>query len=61
MAVVNKKYELEAPERDFVRRLENFKIECPEYFNFATDVVDVWAERDRNKLEMIWVDQHGNE
>lgn len=61
MAVVNKKYVLEAPPRDFTERVKNFKIECPEYFNFATDIVDVWAERDRNKLAMIWVDQHGNE
>lgn len=51
----------ETPPRDFAERLRNFHIDCPEYFNFANDVVDVWAERDRNKLAMIWADQHGNE
>ncbi|NLA37779.1 MAG: AMP-binding protein, partial [Methanomicrobiales archaeon] len=39
----------------------NFSIEVPEYFNFGYDVIDRWAERDRNKLAMIWVDQHGEE
>ena len=61
MAVNNKKFELTAPPVDFSERLKNFKIELPEYFNFATDVIDEWAERDRNKLAMIWVNQHGGE
>ena len=61
MAVCNKKYVLEAPETDLVERFRNFSNECPEYFNFATDVFDVWADRDRNKLAMIWVDQYGHE
>lgn len=32
----------------------------PEYFNFATDVIDRWAE-DPAKLAMLWVDDTGNE
>ena len=61
MSVNTPKSILEAPPADFAERLEKFHIDCPEYFNFATDVVDVWAERDRNKMAMIWVNQHGGE
>ncbi len=32
----------------------------PEYFNFATNVIDRWAE-DPEKLAMLWVDDTGNE
>ncbi len=39
----------------------NFKIDVPEYYNFARDVIDVRAEQDRNRIAMIWVDQQGNE
>ncbi len=41
--------------------LENFKLEVPEFFNFATDVVDEWAKRDRNKLALIWTNESGEE
>jgi len=37
-----------------------FKIEVPEYFNFARDVIDRWAE-DQNKVALWWVDDQGNE
>ena len=36
-------------------------LERPEYFNFAYDIVDKHAEEDRNRLAMIWVNQHGEE
>ena len=39
----------------------NFSINVPEYFNFGFDVIDAWAEKDRNRLAMVWVDQQGNE
>jgi acetyl-CoA synthetase len=39
----------------------NFHIEVPEYFNFGFDVIDAWANQDRNKLAMIWVNQDGIE
>ncbi|QSZ66222.1 acyl-CoA synthetase [Methanofollis aquaemaris] len=35
--------------------------EVPEFFNFGFDVVDMWAEKDRNRLAMIWADQEGHE
>ncbi|MDD3885401.1 MAG: AMP-binding protein [Victivallaceae bacterium] len=38
-----------------------FPVIAPEYCNFAYDVVDKWAETDRNKLAMIWLDQEGHE
>ncbi len=34
----------------------DFPVRVPEYFNFAYDVIDRWAEHDRNKLAMIWTD-----
>ncbi len=37
-----------------------FPVKSPEYFNFAYDVIDRWAEYDRNKLAMIWTNQHGD-
>jgi len=39
---------------------KNFKWHVPEYYNFARDVFDVWAE-DPRKLALWWVDDHGNE
>ena len=39
----------------------DFPIKAPAKFNFATDVLDKWAEFDRNKLAMIWVNQQGEE
>ncbi|HUU75577.1 MAG TPA: AMP-binding protein [Methanoregulaceae archaeon] len=39
----------------------NFKIEVPKHYNFGFDVIDAWAEKDRNKLAMIWVNQEGIE
>jgi acetyl-CoA synthetase len=40
---------------------KNFRIDVPEYFNFGFDVIDAWANKDRNKLAMIWVNQEGVE
>ena len=46
---------------DYEAAYANFSIDVPEYFNFGYDIIDRWAERDRNKLAMIWVNQHGEE
>ncbi len=40
---------------------EKYKIEYPEKFNFAFDIVDKKAERNRNKLALIWVNEKGDE
>jgi acetyl-CoA synthetase len=39
----------------------DFQIHVPKYYNFGFDVIDRWAEIDRNKLAMIWVNQEGLE
>ncbi|PGH07549.1 hypothetical protein AJ79_06219 [Helicocarpus griseus UAMH5409] len=33
--------------------------QCPEYFNFAIDVVDKWAAQSPSPRAMLWVDQRG--
>jgi acetyl-CoA synthetase len=40
---------------------ENFKIEIPENFNFAFDVVDETALLTPEKIAMVWCDDNGNE
>ena len=38
----------------------NFKWPERDYYNFAKDVVDYWAEQDSDKKAMVWVDDNGN-
>jgi acyl-coenzyme A synthetase/AMP-(fatty) acid ligase len=45
---------------DYEAERRSFQLEVPEYFNFATDVVEKWAS-DPNKPAMLWVGQHGEE
>ena len=33
----------------------------PENFNFAYDVMDVWAEEAPNKLAILWTNDQGDE
>ena len=40
---------------------ENFKINVPEDFNFAYDVVDEWARVEPEKRALVWCDDHDNE
>ncbi len=40
---------------------ENFKINVPENFNFAYDVVDEWARVEPDKKALLWVDDNGDE
>jgi len=37
---------------------ENFKIEVPNDFNFAYDVVDEWASVEPDKKALVWCDDH---
>ena len=39
---------------------ENFKIEVPENFNFAYDVVDEWARVEPEKKALVWIDDDDN-
>ena len=40
---------------------ENFKINVPDNFNFGFDIVDGWAEIDKNKRALLWCDDAGEE
>lgn len=40
---------------------ENFRIEVPETFNFAYDVVDEWARVEPEKRALVWCDDAGCE
>lgn len=40
---------------------QNYKLNIPENFNFGYDVVDAWAEYDKNKIALVWCDDHNNE
>jgi acetyl-CoA synthetase len=46
---------------DYEEICATFRIDVPEYYNFGYDAIDAWAELDRNKLAMIWVNQEGQE
>ncbi|MEZ4598858.1 MAG: AMP-binding protein [Syntrophotaleaceae bacterium] len=39
----------------------NFSLQIPENFNFAYDVVDVYAAEQPDKEALVWCDDHGNE
>lgn len=40
---------------------ENYTVNVPEYFNFGFDVVDAWAEQEKEKRALVWCDDHENE
>lgn len=40
---------------------KNYKVNAPEDFNFAYDIVDEWAKQDVNKKALVWCDDHGSE
>ena len=44
--------------RDFA---ENFKLNIPENFNFAYDVVDAWAAEDPEREALLWTNVAGDE
>jgi acetyl-CoA synthetase/medium-chain acyl-CoA synthetase len=45
---------------DYEAERHNFRLDVPEYFNFASDVMGKWAQ-DSSKLAMLWIGQHGEE
>ena len=45
---------------DYEAERREFKLDVPEYFNFATDVIGKWASNP-TKPAMLWVGQHGEE
>lgn len=40
---------------------KNYTVNIPENFNFGFDVVDAWAEIDKEKKALVWCDDHGGE
>ncbi len=40
---------------------KNYKVNIPEHFNFGFDIVDGWANEDKEKKALVWCDDHGNE
>ncbi|GHU93732.1 acetyl-CoA synthetase [Clostridia bacterium] len=40
---------------------QHFTVNVPENFNFGYDIVDAWAEIDREKPALVWCDDHGGE
>jgi acetyl-CoA synthetase len=46
---------------DYEETYRNFSLEVPEFYNFGFDVIDRMAQKDRNRLAMIYVDQEGHE
>jgi acetyl-CoA synthetase/medium-chain acyl-CoA synthetase len=45
---------------DYEAAIRDFRLEVPERFNFARDVIDRWAA-DAGKLAMLWLGQDGQE
>jgi acyl-coenzyme A synthetase/AMP-(fatty) acid ligase len=45
---------------DYEAERREFRLEVPEYFNFATDVIGKWAS-DPTKPAMLWIGPHGEE
>lgn len=39
----------------------DFSIRVPEFTNFGYDVVDAWAEKEPDRLALLWVNQQGEE
>jgi acyl-coenzyme A synthetase/AMP-(fatty) acid ligase len=45
---------------DYEAERREFRLDVPEYFNFATDVIGKWAS-DPTKPAMLWIGPHGEE
>ncbi len=40
---------------------QNFHLQAPDHFNFAYDVLDVYAEREPERTALVWCDDHHRE
>ena len=40
---------------------DNLRINVPEHFNFAYDVLDVYADTEPERLALVWCNDHGDE
>lgn len=41
--------------------IQNYKLNIPDNFNFGFDIVDAWADSDKDMQALVWCDDHGNE
>ena len=41
--------------------IQNYKLTIPDNFNFGFDIVDAWADSDKDMQALVWCDDHGNE
>ena len=41
--------------------LQNFAIQIPDHFNFASDVIDAWAAAEPDKPALVWCNDAGDE
>jgi acetyl-CoA synthetase len=41
--------------------IENYRVEAPDTFNFAVDVVDAWAKAEPDKSALVWCNDAGDE
>ena len=46
---------------DYEETYKTFSIDVPKHYNYAFDVIDAWAKRDRNHLALTWTNQEGEE
>ena len=44
---------------DYSDFTNNFKVNVPENFNFAYDIVDEWAQKEPNKKALCWTNDKG--
>ena len=40
---------------------KNYQVQYPDDFNFATHVVDAWAQEEPDRRALVWLDDHGGE
>ena len=41
--------------------LENYRVNIPDNFNFGFDIIDAWADRESEKLALMWCDDNDEE
>lgn len=46
---------------DYAAERASYQWVAPDKFNFARDVLDMWAEKDPENLALWWIDDHGTE
>ncbi len=45
--------------KDFEDFKQNYRLQIPEQFNFAYDIVDEWAQKEPNRKALLWTNDKG--